>query len=115
MDEYVQGGSIDRTVNLNDGTNPIDTDDFSTIEVIAANTHSGETAGPYSIALANLTKLDPKSEGNVFFDIPPAVSLLMSPGLWDLQVTTTETDADYDSNERTRRYKGPSFILHKSV
>jgi len=111
MDEYVQGGSIDVTVNINDGTNPRDTDDLLTIEVQIYNIHNGDTGGTYDLAGGTLAKQDPTTEGNVFCDIPPATSDTMTPGLYYCQVTTTENDVSYDSGVRTRRVTGPKFIL----
>lgn len=115
MDEYTQGGSIDRTVNINDNGTPRDTDDLLTISVKVSNIHNNDDGGTYDLAGGDLVKLDPTTEGNVFFDIPPATSATMTPGLYYLQVTTTENDISYDGGVRTRRVIGPSFILLESV
>lgn len=114
-DTYIQGQSIPLTINLNDGTNPIDTDTFDTIEIKVANVHNKDDAGTYSVASGNLAQVSPESEGNVFCDIPPTVTETLSPGYYYVQGKTTETDADYDSSERTRMNVEIAFIILEKI
>ena len=109
MDIYEQGESIDREILLADGTTPFDSNDFLTISVQVKRKYSLDDAGTYSIANGKLSR---ESEtGVVFFDIPPSVSATLPVGIYLYEVTTTETDSDFDGGIRTRVYQGDCFKL----
>lgn len=120
MDVYIQGKSIDRRIFANDGNgdtvgSALDTSSFLTAEVEVVHKQSGFHAGTYSLANGKLVRESPTADGYLFFDIPPSVTLTMIPGVYELQFTTTETDANYDSSVRTRGAIGGQFRLDKKI
>lgn len=113
MDKYIQGQSIDRRILLNDNGIAIDTGIFLTIEVLVRRVCGNYDGGTYTKAAGTLTQESPTTDGYVFYDIPPATSLTMKPGVWLQQLTTTETDANYDGGVRTRTQTGGQFRVIK--
>jgi len=103
MDTFTRGASIPRTITLTDGTDNLDTSDFLTIEVKVKHKYYGVDLGTYTLADSEITKETPTTGGQITFIIPATSSTNKSVGVYSYQVTTTETDTDYENNVRTRR------------
>ena len=103
MDSFAQGSSIPRTVTLTDGTNNLDTSNFLTIEVKVKHRKWRTSLGTYTLAAGEVTKESPTSGGQITFIIPAATSEDGAVGVYEYDVTTTETDADYENSTRTRK------------
>ena len=116
MDEFEQGESIGLTILLSEnaaGTIPIDTSTLLTIGVLVRHKYRNTDAGTYSLVNGKLVKLSPTADGEVFCDIPPSVSTTLNIGIYEYQITTTETNTDYDGNVRTRMFIDTCFKLNR--
>jgi len=101
MDTFNKGGSVPRTITLTDGTNPLDTSGFLTIEVKVFNTlHRG--ISNYSLAAGTITQVLPVTSGQVFFVLPETESANIRALKYYCQIKTTESDTDYPNNIHTR-------------
>jgi len=103
MDAFTRGTSIPRTITLTDGTDNLDTSDFLTIEVKVRHKKWNTLMGAYTLAASEVTKEDPTTGGQVSIYIPASYSISLPVGVYVYQVTTTETDSNYEDSTRTRR------------
>ena len=111
IDQFEKGESIPRTITLtSDGTEPLDTDDFLTIEAKVFNTLV-RVIGTYTLAGGEITALAPATSGRIFFVVPSATTTQIRALKYYCQVITTETDTDYPGNVRTRSWLGWGFKL----
>jgi hypothetical protein len=101
LDTFNKGGSVGRTITLTDGTNALDTADFTTIEVKVFNKlHRGIST--YTLAAGTVSRLIPTTNGQVFFAVPETESAQIRALKYYIQITTTELDANYPNGIRTR-------------
>lgn len=115
MDSYERGESIPVTTTLTDGTNNLDTADFLTIVVKVKHKKYSVLLGSYSLAAGTVTKKSPTSGGQITFICEASETATPPTKVYEYQVTTTETDAHYEDNTRTRRFRGDCFYLKKAL
>ena len=116
MDSFARGASIPRTITLTDGTNALDTANFLTIEVKVRHRKWDTLLGTYTLADGEVTRESPTSGGQITFIIPADTTTDLPVGVYSYQVTTTETDADYEDSTRTRRLvPADGFYLKKAL
>ena len=116
MNSYERGESIPVTATLQDddgGT--FDTANFLTIAVKVKHKRNGVSLGSYSLAEETVTKESPESGGQITFICEDSETATPPTGVYEYQITTTETDADYEDSTRTRRFRGDCFYLKKAL
>ena len=109
-DTFNKGESVDITMTLLDGTSVLDTGIFVTIEVEILD-YMLRPLGTYTLADAEISRLIPTTDGEIFFVVPEAVSATGRIGKYFFKLTTTEADADYPDSVRTRMASGLCFNL----
>ena len=115
MDNFDRGESIPRTVTLTDGTNNLDTANFTDIIVKVTHKHLKTELGRYSLNDSSVTKESPTSGGQITFIVEDSTTPSAALGVYQYQVKTRETDADYESSIRTRTFVGDCFYLKKAI
>lgn len=114
MNAYDRGESIPVTVTLTDGTNDIDNTTFTTIVVKVMHKYLGTLLERYSLAGSTVTRGTPSTDGEITFIVPATTTVDAALGVYEYQVKTTETDTDYESNVRTRVFRGDAFYLKRA-
>ena len=114
MDIFEKGESVPRTIEcVADGT-ALDTANFLTIEVKVFNTLL-RTIGTYTLAAGGVTRPDPTTDGDIFFVVSEVTTAAARALKYYYQLKTTETDATYPNNIRTRHAIGWCFELRTTV
>lgn len=111
LDKFEQGEDIFRSVTLYIGNVVADTADFDTIEVDVFHKHSLIKIGEYSVAGGTVDTPAPTTDGVITFIVSRTETDDAQTGIYQYEIITTETDADYEAGSRTRKYKGDCFIL----
>ena len=115
MDSYERGESIPITATLTDGTNNLNTANFLTIVVLVKHKYRSVSLGSYSLAAGTVTKESPTSGGQITFICEDSETTTPPTGVYEWQVTTTETNEGYEDSTRTRRFRGDCFYLKKAL
>ena len=113
LDQFDKGASVPRTVTITDGTDPLDTATFLTIEVKVWN-WLHRVIGTYTLAAGTVTRLAPTTGGQVFFVVPSATTLVSRALKYFYTIKTTEVDGNYPTGVRTRKFTGWGFKLEAS-
>ena len=111
LDEFRQNEDIYREIELSTEGSVADTSGFDTIEVKVVHKETLVVIGTYTVAGGTVTKESPTSAGIISFIVPRSATTNASIGIHEFQVTTTETDADYESGVRQRLGVGDCFVL----
>ncbi len=114
IDTFEQGEDIFREVVLEILKVATDTTNFLTIEVDVYHRNQQTKIAELSVTGGTVTKETPTSDGIISFIVPRADTANARTGVYDYEVITTETDTDYTSNVRKRKFVGTCFNLEKS-
>ena len=114
MDTFEQGEDILRTVTLTVDGSVADTADFLTIVVRVYHKKNHSEMGSYSVAGGTVTKETPTTAGIITFIVLSTENQSEQTGVYAYEIETTETDTDYPSNRRTRKFIGDCFRLMRT-
>lgn len=111
LDKFEQGEDIYMEFELQIGGVATDTDDFLTIEVEIFHKFSRINLDTFTLAGGDVHKAAPTTDGIIWVIIPQSETDDAETGIYQFQITTTETDTNYPANTRYRRCIEDCFIL----
>lgn len=113
MNSFEQGEDIYREILLTIGGVAADTANFLTITCKVVHELPNVQIGSYSFAAGTIKKNLPTNEGKISFIISKTENNIANPGIYQHEIETTETDADYEDSVRYRKLIGNCFRLKK--
>ena len=111
LDKFERGEDIFRSVTLTIDGSAADTLNFLTIEVRVFHKHSLIEIGSYSKSGGTVDNPAPTTDGVITFIVSRSENDDVATGIYQYEVETTETDADFEAGTRTRKFIGDCFIL----
>ncbi len=114
IDNFEQYEDIYREIPLTIGGEAVDTDNFLTITVSVYHKKNKTEIGSYSVTGGTVTKEVPTTDGKISFIVSKTENKDATIGIYTHEVTTTETDVDYEGGIRQRKLIGDCFNLIKS-
>lgn len=112
LDSFDRGEDIYRSATLMIDNVAADTSDFTTIAVEVRHKFSKVVIGSYTLAGGTVQTPAPTSAGIITFIVARSDNESAQTGIYEYEITTTETDADYEDSIRYRKFIGDCFKLN---
>lgn len=111
IDKFDRGEDIYRAATLMIDDAEADTSTFNTIIVEVRHAFSKAVIGSYSLAAGTVERPEPTTAGVITFIVSRSETEDAATGEYEYEITTTETDADYEDSTRYRKFVGTCFYL----
>ena len=113
MDEFNRGENITLTKVMydDDGTTALDAGDFTAIRVKIYHKHLRTELARYTLD----DNVAEDGTSGIVVIIPAATTATATLGVYEYHIRTSETNSDYESNVRTRKYVADAFYLTKAI